>query len=760
MSILKEETKEHPLHEFKQIITAYRECKTQAQERELINKEKAEIRERFLQNKEETRAKDVAKLLYISMLGHDTEFGQMECLKLITSSNYGNKRIGYLGLCQLFHENSEVLMLATNRIHLDLNHSNNYVVSLALVALSEICTADMCRELFPDVTKLFGKTSTYIKKKTALCCAKIIKKIPEVNYDLIEYIDKQMEDKHHGVLLSTVSLMKTLVLLNEENKNHFYKHIDTLKKILKSLISIMSTEFEIDGVNDPFLQNEILSFFCIMAKNKPKIAEEISGTLGEVATNISYEKNSGSSVLYECVKTVFEIQSTNSLKYYALMSLFMPELVFKTCAIIDKYAPNRRWQVDTIIKVLSLAGSFAKEDTVNNLINLISVSKPLQQYSVQKLYFALQEKTEQTGLATAALYCIGEYASLCLSTDINEQTIFQLVSKVFQIHDLNDIVKEYGLHCLMKLYNKFNSITANQVIEIFKNFTSSTNPEIQKRSCEYLYVIENQNKKDISDVFSQNPDYEKAKKQYKLQIDEEVGSGEETNVSATNNEDKNTNINLLDDLLNINPQQANNNPTDLLVDLIGGIDETPIAQQDKNNNFDILNLYDNPKQNQQKVNQQQQEQPRTKSQSQVQQTSQTQIQHIDLLDEVQIGQPAQNKKYEMTALEDACIKLCLKCEKTNENTTQIKAEFGNKTNELITNLILQVAVQKHNKLNMNPLTSTQIKPNNFTDTNQLMIIINSMQGQKNIMIKIKIQYTIDNKTQTLEGIAQDFPPDW
>ena len=39
--ILKDQFREHPLHEFKQIITAYRECKTTASERELINKEKA-----------------------------------------------------------------------------------------------------------------------------------------------------------------------------------------------------------------------------------------------------------------------------------------------------------------------------------------------------------------------------------------------------------------------------------------------------------------------------------------------------------------------------------------------------------------------------------------------------------------------------------------------------------------------------------------------------------------------------------------------
>lgn len=39
---------EHTLHEFKEIIRKVRECKTAAEEREFINKEKAQIRERFL----------------------------------------------------------------------------------------------------------------------------------------------------------------------------------------------------------------------------------------------------------------------------------------------------------------------------------------------------------------------------------------------------------------------------------------------------------------------------------------------------------------------------------------------------------------------------------------------------------------------------------------------------------------------------------------------------------------------------------------
>lgn len=80
------------------LIRNVRACKTAAEERALVQKEKALIRESFLANENEYRPRNVAKLLFVSMLGHDTDFGQMECLKLITANTYTEKRIGYLGL--------------------------------------------------------------------------------------------------------------------------------------------------------------------------------------------------------------------------------------------------------------------------------------------------------------------------------------------------------------------------------------------------------------------------------------------------------------------------------------------------------------------------------------------------------------------------------------------------------------------------------------------------------------------------------------
>lgn len=98
------------------LIKAVRACKTAAEERGVISKESALIRTAIRDEDEVNRDRNIAKLMYIHMLGYPTHFGQMECLKLISAPTFPQKRVGYLGLTVLLTEQTEVLMLVSSSL--------------------------------------------------------------------------------------------------------------------------------------------------------------------------------------------------------------------------------------------------------------------------------------------------------------------------------------------------------------------------------------------------------------------------------------------------------------------------------------------------------------------------------------------------------------------------------------------------------------------------------------------------------------------
>ena len=170
----------------RELIRNVRACKTQADERACIHKECAAIRTAFKEESNELRHRNVAKLLFIHMLGYPTHWGQMECLKLIAGSKFLEKRIGYLGLMILLDERQEVLMLVENSLKNDLQSQNQYIAGLACCSIGNISSAEICRDLSPEVEKLMVGSNPFVAKKAALCSIRILRKCPELVDTYIE----------------------------------------------------------------------------------------------------------------------------------------------------------------------------------------------------------------------------------------------------------------------------------------------------------------------------------------------------------------------------------------------------------------------------------------------------------------------------------------------------------------------------------------------------------------------------------------------
>ena len=244
----------------RELIRNVRACKTQADERACIHKECAAIRTAFKEESNELRHRNVAKLLFIHMLGYPTHWGQMECLKLIAGNKFLEKRIGYLGLMILLDERQEVLMLVENSLKNDLQSQNQYIAGLACCSIGNISSAEICRDLSPEVEKLMVGSNPFVAKKAALCSIRILRKCPELVDSYIERVGTLLGSRNHAVLLTSLKLMREMCLIEPSMIEQLRRHTTTLIAALKNLVlSGYAPEHDVHGIVDPFLQvNELI----------------------------------------------------------------------------------------------------------------------------------------------------------------------------------------------------------------------------------------------------------------------------------------------------------------------------------------------------------------------------------------------------------------------------------------------------------------------------------------------------------------------
>ncbi|KAF2302483.1 hypothetical protein GH714_036536 [Hevea brasiliensis] len=528
------------------MIRAIRACKTAAEERAVVRKECAAIRAAINENDQDYRHRNLAKLMFIHMLGYPTHFGQMECLKLIASAGFPEKRIGYLGLMLLLDERQEVLMLVTNSLKQDLNHSNQYIVGLALCALGNICSAEMARDLAPEVERLLQFRDPNIRKKAALCSIRIVKKVPDLAENFINPAATLLREKHHGVLITGIQLCTDLCKVSPEALEYFRKKCtEGLVRTLKDVVnSPYAPEYDIAGITDPFLHIRLLKILRILGQGDADASDTMNDILAQVATKTESNKNAGNAILYECVETIMSIEDNgglrvlainilgrflsnrdNNIRYVALNMLMKAitvdaqavqrhratilECVKDSDASIRKRAlelvyllvneSNVRPLTKDLIEYLE-AGNFVKDEVWHALIVVISNASDLHGYTVRALYRAFQTSAEQETLVRVAVWCIGEYGDMLVNNvgvldiedpikTVTESNAVDVVEIAIKRHASDLTTKAMALIALVKLSSRFPSCS-ERIKDIIMHYKGSLVLELQQRSLEFNSIIE------------------------------------------------------------------------------------------------------------------------------------------------------------------------------------------------------------------------------------------------------------------------------
>jgi AP-1 complex subunit gamma-1 len=388
---------------------------------------------------------------------------------------------------------------------------------------------------------------------------------------------------------------------------------------------------------------------------------------------------------------------------------FKPIMTSQIGVAADRFSPNKRWHIDTMLRVLSLAGNYVKEQILSSFIRLIATTPELQTYAVQKLYAGLKKDITQESLTLAGAWCIGEFGEALLRggqyeeeelvQEVKEHELVDLFSTILNSSYATQIATEYIITSMMKLTTRLSDpAQVDRIRQILQSNSTSLDIEVQQRAVEYGNLFG-------YDAIRRGV----LEKMPPPQIKEEsrvFGEAAKKPNKAANRKSKSVKPaeqDLLFDLMGdgnmptadlTSPNSSQNN-TDLLADILGGSSSPPVASPtaQKSNVSSIMDLFGNL------------------GPSQTVQSAPTPPN--DLFSGMTSPPPQQSAPSVPThpCYDKNELNITLQLQRNAEGTVQVMARFRNSSmHQSLSAVALQAAVPKTQKLQLNAMSNPEIGP--------------------------------------------------
>ena len=185
------------------------------------------------------------------------------------------------------------------------------------------------------------------------------------------------------------------------------------------------------------------------------------------------------------------------------MPEFRPQLASKICLLALKFDEDPKWQIETLVEILSMRSIDVSEETRNEFCQIVEKNVELHSFPLELLYSSLELHPTNEPLIIAGLYLFGELGHLLEKKPILELLETVATSSNFWVVDFDSPevrqTCEHGqistriIQSLLNTMIKLSVRLPHQVDSIKKflsRYVHHVNEDVQQRACEYLSFLD------------------------------------------------------------------------------------------------------------------------------------------------------------------------------------------------------------------------------------------------------------------------------
>ena len=209
---------------------------------------------------------------------------------------------------------------------------------------------------------------------------------------LFEAIQLLIHHGGHGVRIEPILREQSLLLLarfiSAKEPNPRYVGLQTMTKLA-----------QVDGVTSELKQHQ----------------ETVLSSLKEENADLSVRRRSLDLLFGMCDGTNTKTIVDELLEYVSSGEVdvtLREDLVLKVAIVAEKYAPNLRWYVDTILTLIDNAGDSVSDDIWHRVVQIMTNDKDLQPYAAERLFRTLQPRHVHATAVIVGAFVVGEFGYL------------------------------------------------------------------------------------------------------------------------------------------------------------------------------------------------------------------------------------------------------------------------------------------------------------------------------------------------------------